>query len=875
MPTFLEKLLGADPSAKFLKRHAKTIAAINALESELQPLADDVLRERAERLRKEIEALFSGAELEQEDDPFAEVETSEKLVNIHDRAKVRAKVNHLMQPYLVESFALTREAARRTVGERHFDVQLLGGIALHEGAIAEMRTGEGKTLVATLPLVLNAFAGKGAHLITVNDYLAQVGVTKYAPVYAMLGLTVGVIGHDRSLRFEDGELVSVTRQEAYACDITYGTNNEYGFDYLRDNMASRAADIRQREQHFAIVDEVDSILIDEARTPLIISGAAEESADLYQRFAQLVPKLKQGEDFTVDEKDKAVSITNSGITKMERWLGGEAIYGENVLLAYHLEEALKAHILYLRDRHYVVQEGEVVIVDEFTGRLMPGRRYSEGLHQAIEAKEGVVVQRESTTLATITFQNLFRSYVKLSGMTGTAATEAEEFHKIYGLDVVTIPTHRPMVRVDKPDRIYGKEAAKYKAIVEEIRAIHESGRPVLVGTISVEKNETLSKALLKAGLKHEVLNAKNHLREAEIIAEAGKRGAITLATNMAGRGTDIMLGGPKPSRGDFESDEAFTKAQKVWEEEHDTIVSLGGLHVIGTERHESRRIDNQLRGRAGRQGDPGSSVFFVSTEDDLMRIFGGDRIQSLLATFKLPEDEAIEHKMLSKSLETAQKRVEGHNFDIRKRLIQYDDVLSRQREVIYGRRRRVLLAAEDDASEIEEVITRTLDDEVRGLVGRYAAGSHEEWQLDRLTAELVGIVGAPESQRIKLHDELAAFTGDAAVEDAARAYMQAQVAKQREKMGNLYPLVLRSLYMQTIDKLWTEHLTVMQELRTGVGLRGYAQTDPLIVYTQEGFRLFKSLLATIDHQATHTVLRIESVDSKPIPEPAVSQAKIG
>jgi preprotein translocase subunit SecA len=857
----LEKLLGADPSKAFLRRHQKTVEKVNSFEEELKALSDADLAAKTAEFRKKLQL----DEDVTSDDPLAVLESDQQLHDIHDRAKEKKRYNTLLGTILPEAFAVVREVSHRTVGQRHFDVQILGGIALHEGAVAEMRTGEGKTLVATLPLYLNALVGKGVHLITVNDYLAKYAVEVYGPVYQFLGITVGIIVHDSAFTYKDGELQPVSRQEAYACDITYGTNNEFGFDYLRDNMVQEASQLVQRELFFAIVDEVDSILIDEARTPLIISGPAEESSDTYQQFARLVPKLKLEKDYTVDEKDKAVSLTREGIAHMEQLLGVDNIYGEEVQLAYHLEESLKANILYKKDKDYVVQDGEVVIVDEFTGRLMPGRRYSEGLHQAIEAKENVNVQRESNTLATISFQNLFRTYTKLSGMTGTAVTEAEEFHKIYGLDVMAIPTNRDMVRKDQSDRIYKNETGKFKAVIADIKQVHATGQPILIGTISVEKNELFSSLLKNAGIPHQTLNAKNHAKEAEIISLAGVKGGVTLATNMAGRGTDIMLGGAKPSRGDFKTDEEYKKAQEKWDADHAAIVALGGLHVVGTERHESRRIDNQLRGRAGRQGDPGSTQFYVSTDDDLMRIFGGERMKTLLQSLGVADDEAIEHKMMSKFLETAQKRVEGHNFDMRKRLIQYDDVLNRHREVIYKRRRKVLVNPEDTSS-IEQVVEHSAANEARHLVSLHAVGFHQEWNLPRLTRDLAAMLGLSESERIKMEEEMAQFQSDAAVESYTLNVFKTAIEVKREQMAKLFGPVLRSVYLQNTDMLWVEHLNVMQELRTGIGLRGYAQTDPLVAYKAEGYRHFQNLVQAIDLQTTRTLLRIEKVEQVQAPK---------
>jgi preprotein translocase subunit SecA len=861
MAHFLDRFLG-DASRNFARRNEKLVDRINALEPEMQALKDDEIAKKMTTWRTQIVEKLE----EHTKDPLAALE------EINDRIKEKKRINHALDSLLPEVFALVREASRRTTGERHFDVQLLGGLALHQGNIAEMRTGEGKTLVATLPLALNALVGRGVHLITVNDYLARVGAEHYGPAYDLLGLSVGLVVHDTSFRWEKGEMIPVPRREAYACDITYGTNNEFGFDYLRDNMVQDLAQIVQGELFFAIVDEVDSILIDEARTPLIISGPAEESADLYQRFATIVPRLKNEEDYTVDEKDRAVSLTSAG-TKMEQWLGVENIYGEEVQLAYHLEEALKANLLFKRDKDYVVREGEVIIVDEFTGRLMPGRRYSEGLHQAIEAKEGVTVQRESNTLATISFQNLFRLYTKLAGMTGTAATEAEEFMKIYGLEVMTIPTNRPMIRDDMADQIYQDEEGKYKAVVADVKRRHELGQPVLIGTISVEKNEELSKFLEKAGVPHEVMNAKNNEREAHVVAQAGRRGAVTLATNIAGRGTDIILGGIVPKKDMFESDKAFEKAQSDWTTDHDTVVGLGGLHVIGTERHESRRIDNQLRGRAGRQGDPGSSQFYISTDDDLMRIFGGERMKGLLGSMGVKGDEAVEHKMLNRAIESAQKRVEGHNFDTRKRLIQFDDVLTRHREVIYKRRRKAL-TAQEDATDIEENLHEAMAHESRHLAGLHAAGSSSEWNLEQLTRDVATMVGLDETTRAAMQNDMAQYHSDAAVEEIVRTTLTEALAAKKAGFGALYLPVLRSMYLSTIDMLWVEHLSTLQELRTGVSLRQYAQADPLVVYTNEGYRLFQQLVLAIDLQTARTILRIEKVEQQVPQEGATIGAPI-
>jgi len=725
--------------------------------------------------------------LEEEYQKLTDAELKDKTAEFKERL---AKGENL-DDILPETFAAVREAAKRTIGQRHFDVQLVGGIVLHQGKIAEMKTGEGKTLVATLPLYLNALEGKGAHLVTVNDYLARFHCAWMGPIFDKLGITTAVINHESSFLFtpnkrdvdpvsiEYENLLPISRKEAYAADITYGTNNEFGFDYLRDNMVQTLDQMVQRsELHYAIVDEVDSILIDEARTPLIISAPAEESASLYRQFAQLVPQLKPEEDYTVDEKMRAVSLTDAGMKRIEKMLGIDNIYeARSIELVHHLEEALIAHALYRRDKDYVVKEGEVIIVDEFTGRLMPGRRYSEGLHQAIEAKENVEVQRESDTLATISFQNLFRLYKKLAGMTGTAETEAEEFYKIYKLDVVVIPTNQQMIRKDQQDQIFKSEEAKYRAVAEEIQKRSEGGQPVLVGTISIQKSEKLSTILKRMGVKHQVLNAKHHEREAKIIEQAGRVGAVTVATNMAGRGVDIILGGAP-----------FEK------KEHEKVIKLGGLHVLGTERHESRRIDNQLRGRSGRQGDPGSSQFYVSMEDDLMRIFGGDRMKNLMERMRLPDDMPIQHSLISRSIESAQKKVEGYNFDTRKHLVEYDDVANKHRQAIYTKRREILAGRE-----IHQEISELMDENEK-----------------------------PEYE--KKYNSLG-----------------------EETMGQ----VERMVYLRSIDTMWIEHLNAMELLRQGIGLRGYGQRDPLVEYKGEAYRLFGMLNQSINNQVVDILLKAE------------------
>ena len=803
MLNFLGKIF--DSNEKEIKRLRKQVEKINALEPQYEKLKDTELKEKTAEFKKRLEK-----------GPPATPERSD------------GGRGESLDELLPEAFALVREAAKRTLGQRHYDVQLMGGIVLHEGKIAEMKTGEGKTLVATLPLYLNALIGKGAHLVTVNDFLAKRDTQWMGPIYDLLGLSVGVIGQGKSYLFERREkeikfgeeynLKVCSKKQAYEADITYGQNNEFGFDYLRDNMVYSVKDLAQKNHHFAIVDEVDSILIDEARTPLIISVPAEESAKLYQTFARIVPSLKDKTDFTVDEKMRSVSITDSGISKVERALGIKNLYGEGgVTLAHHLENALKAYCLFKRDKDYVVKEGEIVIVDEFTGRMLPGRRYSEGLHQAIEAKESVEIKRESDTLATISFQNYFRMYDKLAGMTGTAATEAEEFYKIYKLDVVCVPTHHEMIRKDLSDKIYKTEEAKFRAVVADIKERHEKGQPVLVGTISIEKNELLSELLSREGIPYEILNAKNHEREAKIIAEAGSSGAVTVATNMAGRGVDIILGGKKEN--------------EKWQKEHNKIIKLGGLYVMGTERHESRRIDNQLRGRCGRQGDPGLSCFYASLEDDLMRIFGGDRIKNMMNILKMPEDVPIEHNLISRSIEQAQKKVEGYNFDLRKHLIDYDDVMNKQREIVYKKRREVLTH-----ENISDDIWQIIENGVKGI----------SENAEKPEEELKSII-----PQVKLN---------------GKDYLTLAKKAYEEKEKDLTPTVMRqvekAVYLRTLDTLWVEHLNTMEELRESIGLRGYGQRDPLVEYKHESYGLFRRYQATVESNILNTIYKVQ-VQMKP------------
>ena len=705
---------------------------------------------------------------------------------------------------LTEAFAVARETSRRTLMMRPFDVQVIGGMVLHEGKIAEMKTGEGKTLAATMPLYLNALEGKGCHVVTVNDYLASRDAEWMSPIYHFLGLTVGVIVHG----MDDDE-----RRKAYGADITYGTNNEFGFDYLRDNMKFSLEDYVQREFNFAIVDEVDSILIDEARTPLIISGASEESTDKYYKINQIIPRLKESVDYTIEEKSKTVVLTEEGVSNVEKYLNVQNLYEpKNIEIVHHVNQALRAHTLFKRDVDYLVKDGQVIIVDEFTGRVMPGRRYSDGLHQALEAKEKVKIEKENQTLASITFQNYFRMYKKLAGMTGTADTEAAEFKKIYNLDVLVMPTNMPMIRQDHNDLIYKTEQEKIEAVIEEVRALNKAKRPVLIGTISIEKSELLSKHLTRAGVKHHVLNAKNHEREAEIVAQAGQPGQVTISTNMAGRGTDIKLG--------------------------ENVAVLGGLHILGTERHESRRIDNQLRGRAGRQGDNGSSRFYLSLEDDLLRVFGADRISSVMETVGIEEGQPIEHKYISRAIENAQKRVEGQNFDIRKHLLDYDDVMNNQRKVIYEQRKKVL-RGQDLWSDVEEMVEEITGD----LLAEYVSEkSHpQDWNLKSLDDALF------QQFNVRLNIVNAKEMNSA---DAVKSFILENVQKylrdkEKEFGPELMTYLMKVIMLQAIDTHWKEHLLSMDHLREGIGLRGYGQKDPVREYQREGYAMFMEMISRI------------------------------
>ena len=781
---------------------------------------------------------------------------SERLREKMDELRGRARDGESLEDLMPETFALVREAAKRALGQRPYDVQLIGGAVLFSGKIAEMRTGEGKTLVATLPLVLNALEGRGGHLVTPNDYLSRVGAGWMGPIYHLLGLTVGVITHefagvydpafqDPSPHGDDrlNHFRPVPRRDAYLADITYGTNNEFGFDYLRDNMVLRREDMVQRELHYAIVDEVDFILIDEARTPLIISGQVEESTELYFKFAKLIPRLQAEQDYHVDEKLKTATLTEEGVGALERMLGVDNLTDpRNIELMHHAQQALRAHTLYHKDVEYVVKDGQVIIVDEFTGRLMFGRRYSDGLHQAIEAKEGVRVEKESQTLATITFQNYFRMYHRLAGMTGTAKTEEAELTQIYNLPVVTIPTHKPMIRTDTPDLIYKNEKAKWKAVAEEIEDWYKKRRPVLVGTRSIEKNEALSALLRRRGVPHQILNAKYHEKEAEIIAQAGRPGAITIATNMAGRGVDIILGGNPPDAADAE-----------------TVRTLGGLHIIGTERHEARRIDNQLRGRAGRQGDPGSSRFYVALDDELMRLFAGERIAGIMERLGIEDDVPIEHSLVTRQIENAQKKVESYHFDVRKHVLEYDDVMNLQRKVIYGERRKIL-----EGGDLRENIldfAETLIDEIVGASCSTEVRP-EDWDLAGLLEDARAIFPLPAEIT---PEGLAGLSADDIIARLRTAALAAYEAKEQEIGSETMRELERLILLQTLDRKWIDHLYTMDALREGIGLRAYGQANPLIEYQKEGYALFEQLKRDVQEDTVRFLYRVQVQPAAAVP----------
>ncbi len=761
---------------------------------------------------------------------------------------------------LPEAFAVVREVARRTLGERHFDVQLIGGICLHEGKIAEMATGEGKTLVSTLPAYLNALTGKGVHIVTVNDYLAKRDSEWMGVIYRFLGLSVGVILHDMS---------DSARREAYGSDITYGTNNEFGFDYLRDNMKFSLDDYVQREPHYAIVDEVDSILIDEARTPLIISGPAEESTDKYYKLNRVIPQLRKERDYTIEEKSNTAALTEEGVSRVEKIINVENLYDpEHIDTLHHVNQALRAHTLFKRDVDYVVKDGQVIIVDEFTGRLMPGRRWSDGLHQAVEAKEAVKIESENQTLATITFQNYFRMYDKLAGMTGTADTEAAEFKKIYDLDVMVIPPNRPLIRTNYSDVIYKTEREKFNAVAREIEELHERGRPVLVGTVSIDKSERLSKLLKKRGIPHHVLNAKHHEREAEIIAQAGRFKGVTISTNMAGRGTDILLGGnPRmialnqvgKEADEAEVEAAHQKALAVTSEEKDKVIEAEGLHVVGTERHESRRVDNQLRGRSGRQGDPGSSRFYLSLEDDLLRIFGSERIAGVMDRLGVEEDQPIEHSLVTKAIENAQRRVEGRNFEIRKQLLEYDDVMNQQREVIYSQRREIL-----EGARLKEIVHDMIEEVGEGVVDAYTDEKRypDEWDLPGLQESFQQTFScALDIDQETLEGMKQEDLRGSVIEKARAYYDEKEKTFGEDVMRDLGRFIL----LQTLDALWKDHLLNIDHLKEGIGMRAYGQKNPLLEYKREGYELFIDMLASVREDAVRKLFAVQLAEEKGVP----------
>jgi preprotein translocase subunit SecA len=845
----LTKIFGSS-NERFLKGIQPTIQQINALEPSIKALSDEELQAKTAEFKERVARAVEG---------------------IEDKDRRKAREQEILNEILPEAFAVVREASVRTIGLRHFDVQLIGGLVLHQGKIAEMKTGEGKTLVSTLPAYLNALTGRGVHIVTVNDYLASRDAEWMGRIHKFLGLTVGVIQND---------LNDFERKEAYNSDITYGTNNEFGFDYLRDNMKFDIASCVQRDYYYAIVDEVDSILIDEARTPLIISGASDEATDKYYLANEIIPKLVKGEkneetkettgDYLVDEKNHTAVLTEQGVSKAEKLLGVGNLYDPNNIEMLHcVEQALKAHTLYRNDHHYIVKEGEVVIVDEFTGRLMNGRRWSDGLHQAVEAKEGVKIERENQTLATVTLQNYFRMYEKLSGMTGTAKTEEAEFLATYKIDVITVPTHRNMIRKDMSDLIYRTLPEKWEAIAEEVKSRHEKGQPVLVGTVSVENSERISAQLTKMGIKHNVLNAKYHDREAEIVAQAGRKGAVTIATNMAGRGTDILLGGnleflAKESlkHQEINPDEATPEQLKAEEEkikpvvqaEHEEVVALGGLHIIGTERHESRRIDNQLRGRAGRQGDPGSSQFIISLEDDLMRIFAGDKVRAMMEWLGMEKGVAIESKTVTKRIEAAQKNVEGRNFETRKHVLQYDDVMNKQRSTIYGLRRQLLEQPDNRAFLVGE--TGVARDLLHDITAQHLNGRPDEWDITGYAVEMQDVYDFdPIEQGIDIEGR-----SPEDIEAEIWEILKTRYAEKEEQVG---PESMRAyeryIMLEIIDNQWKDHLLSIDHLKQGIGLVGYGQKDPVVEYKKESFDMFQAMLDRIDTLTVRALFHLQIV----------------
>jgi preprotein translocase subunit SecA len=849
---FFKKILGTN-SERFLKATAPIIQQINSLEASIKPLSDEQLRAKTDEFKQKIQSAIEG---------------------IEDKAERRKREQEVLNEILPEAFAVVREASVRVTGMRHFDVQLIGGMALHQGRIAEMRTGEGKTLVSTLPAYLNGLTGRGVHVVTVNDYLALRDSEWMGKIHQFLGLTVGCIQND----MDDYE-----RKEAYACDITYGTNNEFGFDYLRDNMKFDVESLVQRDHYFAIIDEVDSILIDEARTPLIISGASDEATDKYFTANEIIPRLERGEkneetkvttgDYLLDEKNHSSVLTEAGVTKAERLLGVSNLYDPaNMDLLHCVEQALKAHTLYKRDHHYVVQDGEVIIVDDFTGRLMQGRRWSDGLHQAVEAKEGVKIERENQTLATITLQNYFRMYEKLSGMTGTAETEAEEFGTTYNLDVIVIPTNRAMIRQDHSDMIYRTLPEKWDAVIDEIKELHAKGQPVLVGTVSVENSELIASKLQKIGIPHNVLNAKYHEREAEIVAQAGRKGAVTIATNMAGRGTDILLGGnPEFLANDYlkrmeinpdeaspeQFEEQLQKAKRVVEEEHKAVVAAGGLHILGTERHESRRIDNQLRGRAGRQGDPGSSRFVLSLEDDLMRIFAGDKVRSMMEWLGMEKGVAIESRTVSKQIERAQKAVEARNFETRKHVLKYDDVMNRQRETIYGLRRQLMF--EQNHREYLLGDNGVARDLLHDLTHSFLSAeiTPDKWDVDTYAAEIESIYAVDPA--VDAGVDFKKMNADEVEEAVWRKAIANYEEKEKLAGEESLRAYERYIMLNIIDSQWKDHLLSIDHLKQGIGLVGYGQKDPLVEYKKQSFDMFQDMLDRIDTNTTRALFNLEIV----------------
>jgi preprotein translocase subunit SecA len=868
----LRKVFGSKHE-RDVRRMRPRVEAISALEAEIGRWPDEAFGRRADELRQKL------------------------------------REGTVTDEVLPEVFAMVREVGRRRLGMRHFDVQFMGGMVLHEGKIAEMATGEGKTLVATLPAVLNGLTGRGVHIVTVNDYLARRDAQWMGPIFHQLGLSVAVIQHEASFLYDpsyvpaDSRFLALRpcqRREAYLADITYGTNNEFGFDYLRDNMRFHLDELVQRELHYAIVDEVDSILIDEARTPLIISGPAEESTDLYYKVDRIIPRLtraatitegklheieevRQG-DYIVDEKAKTVTLTETGIARCEQLLSVGNLYDpQHIDTLHHIHQGLRAHALFQKDVDYVAKDGQIIIVDEFTGRLMPGRRWSDGLHQAIEAKEGLRIQQENQTLATITFQNYFRMYDKLAGMTGTADTEAAEFAKIYKLDVVVIPTNRTLVRVNNPDVVYKTEREKFDAVVQEIKELHEKGRPILIGTVSIEKSERLSKLLKKSGVPdHQVLNAKYHEKEAEIVAQAGRMGAVTIATNMAGRGTDILLGGnpeflarealrkrglDPATTSDDERRRSIDEARRITEAEHGRVVELGGLHILATERHESRRVDNQLRGRSGRQGDPGSSRFYLSLEDDLLRIFGSERIQKIMDRLGMEEGEPIEHRLVTRAIQTAQKRVEAHHFEIRKHLLEYDDVMNKQREVVYKMRREILQGASQ-----EETVREWMDDMLDGIVDTYAAeGMHpEDWDLGGFGEALHRQFDVKLPARVTTRE----IASREALREALGEVVSARyLARERELSADMLRTLERWVMLHVIDGQWKDHLLSMDHMKEGIGLRGYGQRDPLTEYKREAYDLFEDMVDRVRTTVTELLFKMQvAPESAPPPAPRPTPA---